>query len=63
MKGRWSFGVIVAIVAAIAVATAGQSRPQTARHAAQPIQVTLALEPDGASLRISHDAVAVTFEF
>ncbi len=63
MRGRWSFGVVVAIVVAICVATSSDERSAPVRHAGQPVEVTLALEPDGASLRISHDAFAVTLTF
>lgn len=63
MRGRWSFGVVVAIVIAICVATSGGAQSTLARRAGLPVQVTLALQPDGASLRITHDALAVTLKF
>ena len=60
---RWSFSVLVAIVAAVAVATGSQHLAAPARHAPAPVQVTLALQSDGASLRITHDALVVTLKF
>jgi hypothetical protein len=63
MRGRWSFGVVVAIAIAVCVATSGGAPSSPARHASQPVEVTLALQPEGASLRISHDAFAVTLTF
>lgn len=63
MRGRWSFGVVVAIVVAICVATSTGARSAPVRHAGQPVELTLALEPDGVSLRISHDGLAVTLTF
>lgn len=63
MRGRWSFGVVVAIVAAVCVATGAGAHSAPAQHASQPVQVALDLRPEGASLRITHDALAVTLKF
>ena len=63
MRGRWSFGVVVAIVVAICVATSGNARSAPARHVSAPVQVALALGPDGAALRISRDAFAISLKF
>jgi|GEM_PF-3708026 len=62
-RGRWSLGVVVAIVVAIAAAMGGHHQTAPARHAAAPTHVALTLEPDGVSLRVAHDALAVTFKF
>lgn len=63
MRGRWSFGVVVAMVVAICVATSSGAHSAPLRHAGAPIEITLTLQQDGASLRIGHDALAVTFTF
>ena len=63
MRRRWSIGVVVAIAIAIAVGLAGQSRALPVLRTDVPVELTLALEPDGVSLRISRDALDVTFEF
>lgn len=60
MRGRWSFGVVAAIVAAICVATASHS-PPLARHAQRSAEVTLALHSDGVQLRIPRAHLIVTF--
>ncbi len=61
-RGRWSLGVVVAIVVAIAAATAGQHphRASTTRAEA-PLQVTLALESDGVELRVASEGFALAF--
>ncbi|MBL8547088.1 MAG: hypothetical protein JNL81_11530 [Hyphomonadaceae bacterium] len=64
MKRRWSFGVVVAIAVAIAVASFGHpSRASHVRAAAAPVDVTLALESDGLEVRVAHQSLAVTFKF
>ncbi|MEQ1818278.1 MAG: hypothetical protein ABL871_06675 [Terricaulis sp.] len=60
MRGRWSFGVVVAIVVAVCVATASHSQPP-ARHAHRSAEVTLALHSDGVQLRIPRAHLTVTF--
>jgi hypothetical protein len=63
MRGRFSVGVVVAIVVAIWAATNSGARSAPVQHAGAPVEVTLALQPEGPSLRISHDALAVTLTF
>ncbi|MCX7360155.1 MAG: hypothetical protein NT015_18700 [Alphaproteobacteria bacterium] len=63
MRGRWSLGVLVAIVVAIWAATNSGAHSAPVRHAGDPVHVTLSLDGDGPSLRISHDAFAVTLTF
>ena len=62
MRDRWSLGVVVAIVVAICAATSGAAQSTLAQRVGPPVQVTLTLQPDGASLRITHDAFAVTLK-
>lgn len=63
MRGRWSVGVVVAIVVAIWAATNSGAHSAPVRHARAPIEVSLSLDSEGPSLRISHDALAVTLTF
>lgn len=63
MRRRWSFGVVVAIVVAICVATSGNSQSAAARHVRQPVHVTLALNASGPVLHVSYDAFAISLEF
>ncbi len=62
MRGRWSVGVVAAIVVAIAAATAGQAKPASQTRAAAPVEVTLTLQNEGPSLSIAHGAFVITFE-
>lgn len=63
MRGRWSLGVLVAIIVAVVVATGHSAMPRPAVHSGQPVQVTLALQSDGPVLRIGNDAFAISIEF
>ncbi len=63
MRGRWSFGVVVALVVAICVATNSGAHSAPVRHAGPPIEVALSLDSDGPALRVSHDAFTVTLTF
>ncbi|MEQ1810574.1 MAG: hypothetical protein ABL889_11645 [Terricaulis sp.] len=62
MRGRFSVGVVAAIVVAIWAATASHSQPM-ARHAHYSAEVTLALHSDGVQLRIPRAHLIVTFGF
>lgn len=62
MKRRWSIGVVVAIAVAVSVALASGMHATAPRRAASPVQVTLALQPDGLALRVAAGSVSVTFE-
>ncbi len=62
MRGRWSFGVVAAIAVAIAMVASGQFQAAPARQPTASVQVALVLQPDGVSLRVSHDALAITFK-
>lgn len=68
MRKRWSVGAAVAIAIGIAAALAQQSAAQQSAAMAVPpvgqsVQVTLAIESDGLSLRINHDAPAIKVSF
>ncbi len=63
MRRRWSVGAVIAIAIGIAAALAQQSEAMPARPVGQSAQVTLAIESDGLSLRINHDALVVTVSF
>lgn len=61
---RWSIGAVVAIAIAVAVSVALASGGQmpALQSAASPVQVTLAVQPDGLALRVAAGSVSVTFE-
>ncbi len=64
MRGRWSLGVLVAIVVAIAVATSGPpSRLPAEARVYPPMDVTLALQSEGIELRVAHDGLVLAFRF
>ncbi len=60
-RARWSFGAVVAIVVAVSVALASE-KAATLQHTERPVQVTLAIQPDGLALRVAAGSVSVTFQ-
>jgi len=63
MRGRWSLGVVVAIVVAICVATSGNSHSAPAQRPSQRFEVNVALNADGPSIGVRYDALAISLEF
>ena len=61
-RARWSVGAVVAIAVAVSVALASENHAPPPQHAASPVQVTLAIQPDGLALRVAAGSVSVTFE-
>lgn len=61
-RARWSFGAVVAIAVAVSVALASENHAAAPQHAESPVQVTLAIQPDGLALRVAAGSVSVTFE-
>jgi hypothetical protein len=54
--------VVVAIAVAISAALASGEGIAPHQQTASPVQVTLALQPDGMALRVAAGSVSVTFE-
>lgn len=63
MRGRFSVGVVVAIVVAIWAATNSGAHSAPVRHAGQPVEVTLSLQGDGLELRVGREHMAISVEF
>lgn len=62
MRGRWSIGAVVAIAVAVSAALTSGHQAAAPQRAANPVQVTLSVEPDGLALRVAAGSVSVTFE-
>jgi hypothetical protein len=62
MRRRWSIGVAVAIAVAIAAAVTSGSGRLPAARAEAPVEVTLALQPDGAELNIARGRFVLSIE-